>query len=99
MQMIEDGRLSTVGAFASGPIPKCCVTQEVAEEFSDAVNGGYRDEKMVRTARAVELECVEKADLFISVPRSEATSKPSTLKWVRHQYACEAELQKSIGAA
>ena len=82
MQMIEDGSLIMVGAFASGPISKCRVTQEVTEEFWDAVNGVYRDEKMVRAARAVELECVEKADLFISVLRSEATSKPITLKWV-----------------
>ena len=58
------------------------MTQEVAEEFWDAVNGRYRDEKMVRAARKAELECVEKADLFISVPRSDATSKPIILKWV-----------------
>ena len=58
------------------------MTQEVAEEFWDDVNGGYREEKMMRAARAVELECVEKADLFTSVPKSDATSKPIILKWV-----------------
>ena len=57
-------------------------TQEVAEEFWHTVNGSFLDEKIVRAARSEQLEWVEKADLITAVPRSEATSKKFTLKWV-----------------
>ena len=51
MQMIEDGSLNTVEAFASGPISGVpWMTQEVGEEFWDIVNGDYVEEKMVRAA-------------------------------------------------
>ena len=40
------------------------------------------DPKMVKAARAEEIKWVESADLFDPVPRSEATPKPITLKWV-----------------
>ena len=67
IQMIEDGNLSAVEAFASGQISEVpWMTREVAEEFWGTVNGGNRDEKMVRAARTEELECVEKGHICTS---------------------------------
>ena len=44
MQMVEDGSLHTVEAFASGPISGVpWMTQKVGEEFWDIVNGDYAE--------------------------------------------------------
>ena len=51
VQMIDDGSLHTVEAFASGPISGVpWMTQEVGEEFWDLVNGDYVEGKTVRAA-------------------------------------------------
>ena len=46
------------------------------------VSSSHLDEKIVRVARAEELEWVEKVNLFTAVPRRKATFKPAPRKWV-----------------
>ena len=79
-QMIQNGDLNTLEAYAAGPVAEEPVlTEDVAEEFRDTVNGGYLDPEKARAARAEELRWVESADLFEAVPREMATSKPVTM--------------------
>ncbi len=41
-QMVESGDLSTLDAYAAGPVAEEPVmTEDVLEEFWDSVNGGY----------------------------------------------------------
>ena len=62
-QMIQNGDLNTLETYAAGPVAEEQVlTEDVAEELWDTVNGGYLDPEKVRAARAEELQWVESAD-------------------------------------
>ena len=62
-QMLENGDLSALEAYAAGPVAEEPVlTEDVREEFWDAVNGGCLEPERVREARSEELGWIESAD-------------------------------------
>ena len=82
-QMIEDGNLSSVEAYASGAVAEePLMMEDDLEEFWDSVNGGYLQTERVREARKEEVEWVRKSDMFDVIPRSEADSKVVDLRWI-----------------
>ena len=86
-QMVEDGSLSAVDAYAAGPVPEePSMPAGNWYQYWDDVNGGYLDSEGVLKARQLEMEYIHKQGVWKRVPLDqciqETGKQPIPLKWV-----------------
>ena len=89
-QMAQDGHLSSVDAYAAGPVPEePAMPAGDWYQYWDDVNGGYLDPAGVEEARALEMDYIHKQEVWKRVPLSqcleEIGKQPIPLKWVDTQ--------------
>ena len=67
VQLVQDGSMNDIDAFAAGPIPEEHEDALFDQWCWDDVNGGYLDLKLVQLARAEELRWIKQRYTMVKV--------------------------------
>ena len=87
-ELVNNQALSAVEELLNGPSPDngnemdMELKQWEEEQYMDDVSGALLDPELVKKARELELQWLKKEEVYIRVPRREATGKLLQWKWI-----------------